>query len=116
VKSGATPGLQRASITIAHAGDVKHRGTIVHQRAGRGEDLAVGTAVDVTCVVIGEVVAREDPVCAGRLVEHCNVWLDAVLIDQPAEHLGRAIATVTEKPARIEIEPFQRALNHGRFR
>ena len=64
-------------------------------------------------MVIGEVVAREDPVCAGRLIEDCNVRLDAVLIDQPGEHLGRAIAAVTEEPAWIEIKPLQRALDHA---
>jgi hypothetical protein len=29
-------------------------------------------------LVIGEVLAREGPVCASRLVEDCNVWLDPV--------------------------------------
>jgi 2-methylisocitrate lyase-like PEP mutase family enzyme len=37
-----------------------------------------------------------------------------MLIDQPPEHLGRAIAAVAEEPARIEIEPFARALYHAR--
>ena len=100
-------------IAIALAGDVKHRGAIVHQCSGRGEDLAVGTTVDVTCMVIGEVVAREGPIRAGRLVEHCNVRLNPTLVDQPAEHLGRAIPAVAEEPARIEIEPFERALNNA---
>src|SRR6516165_7183643 len=98
---GAAAGLEGAPIAIALAGDVKHRGAIVHQRSGRGEDLAAGTAVDVTCVVIGEVLAREGPVCASRLVEHCNVRFDPMLVEQPAEHLGRAIAAVAEEPAGI---------------
>jgi hypothetical protein len=108
-----TPVLEGALIAIALAGDVKHRGTVVHQRSGRCEDLAAGTAIDVTCVITGEVLARQGPVYAGRLVEHCNVWLDPVLIEQPAEHLGRAIPAVAEESARIEIEPFERALNHA---
>src|SRR5262245_23240066 len=36
-----------------------------------------------------------------------------MLVDRAAEHLGRAISAVTEEPARIEIEPFERALNHA---
>ncbi|MET4236289.1 hypothetical protein ABIB83_004698 [Bradyrhizobium sp. I1.8.5] len=39
--------------------------------------------------------------------------LGAVLIDQPGEHLGRAVAAVTEEPVRIEIKPLRRALNHA---
>src|SRR5215468_2730984 len=110
---GATARLQCASIAIALAGQVKHGSTIVHQCSGRGEYLAAGTAVHVTYVVIGEVLAREDPVRAGRLIEDGNVRLDAVLVNQPAEHLGRTIAAVAEEPAWIEIEPFERALNHA---
>jgi hypothetical protein len=110
---GTAPGLEGALIAIALAGDVKHRGTVVHQRSGRSEDLAAGTAIEVTCVVIGEVLARQGPDCVGPLVEHFNVWLDPVLTEQPAEHLGRATPAVAEEPARIEIEPFERALNNA---
>lgn len=53
-----------------------------------------GATIDVPDVIIGEVVAREDPVCTGRLVEDWNVRFDAVLIDEPGKHLGRAIAAV----------------------
>jgi hypothetical protein len=45
-------------------------------------------------LVIGEVLAREDPVGAGRLVEDGHVRLDPVLIEQPPEHLSRAIGAV----------------------
>lgn len=88
-------------------------GTIVHQRSGRGEDLASGTVVDVAGVIISEVLAREDPICARRLVEHRNVRLDPVLVNQPAKHLGRAIAAVADESARIGIESFERAFNHA---
>ena len=98
---GAASGFEGASIAIALAGDVKHRCAIVHQRSSRCEDLAAGTAADVTCVVIDEVLARECPVRAGRLVEHRNVWLDPVLVRQSAEHFGRAIPAVAEGPSRI---------------
>jgi hypothetical protein len=41
------------------------------------------------------------------------VRLDPVLVDQPGKHLGRAVAAVAEEPARIGVEPFERALNHA---
>lgn len=49
----------------------------------------------------------------GSMVINCNVWLDAPLMGQPAEHLGRAIAAIAEEAARIESEPFERTLNHA---
>ena len=74
--------------TASGTGQVKHFGTIIHQRSGRGKNFAIGATIDVSGMVIGEVVAREDPDCAGRLVEHCNVGLYAVLIEPSGEHLG----------------------------
>lgn len=56
-------------------------GAIIHPRFGRCKNFAAGATIEVPGMVIGEVVAREYPVCAGRLVEHCNVRLDTVLID-----------------------------------
>lgn len=38
---------------------------------------------------------------------------DAMRVDQPGEHLGRAVAAVTDEPARIEVKPLQRALHHA---
>jgi hypothetical protein len=96
----ATPGLEGAPTAIAPAGDVRHRGPIVHQRAGRGDDLAAGTVVDVTCMAIGEVVAREGRVGAGRLAEHCNVRLYPLLVDQLAERFGRAVTAIAERYTR----------------
>ena len=55
-------------------------------------------------MVIGEVVARECAVLARRFVEHSHMRFDALLINQPAEHLGRAIGAVAHKPGGIEIE------------
>src|SRR3979490_1576768 len=38
--------------------------------------------------------------------------LDAVLVDQPAEHLSRAIGAVAEKTGWIKIEALHRAFDH----
>src|SRR5690348_11821173 len=59
---GATPGLQCAAITIALTGEVKYGGPIIHQRSGRSKNFATGATIDVPGMVVGEVVAREDPV------------------------------------------------------
>jgi hypothetical protein len=69
--------------------------------------LPPGAAIDVPGMVVGEGLAREGPVGAGRLVEDGHVRLDPVLVDQPAEHLSGAIGAVAEKPAWIKIEPFE---------
>jgi len=55
----------------------------------------------ITGMVVGEVVARESAI---RFVEHRHMRFDAMLMDQPAEHLGRAIGTVAHEPGRIETE------------
>jgi hypothetical protein len=38
---------------------------------------------------------------------------DAVLIDQPAEHLGRAVGAVSKEAGGIEIEALHRAFYHA---
>jgi hypothetical protein len=84
---GASSGLGRIDRNRAcwrRKASLRHRSP-----AFRCEDLAAGTTVDVTRVVIDEALARECPVRASRLVEHRNVWLDPVLVHQPAEHFGR---------------------------
>lgn len=45
--------------------------------------------------------------------EDGHVRLDPVLVEQPPQHLGGAIGAVTKNPARIKIEPFERALDHA---
>ena len=50
--------------------------------------LPAGQTVDVAFVIVGEVLARERAVGARRLVEHRDVRLDPVLVDEPAQHLG----------------------------
>ena len=39
--------------------------------------------------------------------------LDAVLIDQPAEHLGRAIGAVAHELGRVEVEALHRPFHHS---
>jgi len=46
-------------------------------------------------------------------VEHWDVRLDPVLIDQPVQHLGRSMGGVADQLGRIEIEVRERALDHA---
>jgi hypothetical protein len=46
-------------------------------------------------------------------VEYRDVRLDPVLIDQPVQHLGCSIGGVADQLSRIEIEAFERALDHA---
>ena len=56
---------------------------------------AARTVMEVGGVVIGEVNARESPVASLRLVDDGDVWLDALIVDQPVQYLGRAIVCTT---------------------
>jgi hypothetical protein len=56
---------------------------------------------------------KRGTVFARRLVESRHVRFDAVLIVEPAEHLGRTAGVVTDELARTEMELFERALNHA---
>ena len=39
--------------------------------------------------------------------------LDAMLVDQPAKHLSRAVSAVAYEPRRIEVEALHRTFNHA---
>ena len=39
--------------------------------------------------------------------------LDAMLIDQPAEHLSRAVSAVAHEPGRIDVEALHRTFDHA---
>jgi hypothetical protein len=78
-----------------------------------GQRLPAWADVDIALVVIGEVVASEGAVLARRFVEHGHMRLDAVFMDQPAEHLGRAVSAVAHQPSRIEIEALHRPFDHA---
>jgi hypothetical protein len=39
--------------------------------------------------------------------------LDPVLLDEPAQHLGRAVGAVAGEPSRIEVEAVDRPFDHA---
>jgi hypothetical protein len=109
----AAPGFESASRAFVLKCAVQHRRSVIHARPGRGQRRTAGTVVDVVLVIVGEVVAREGAVLARRFVEHGYMRLNAVLVDQPAEHLGRAVGAIAHEPGGIEAEAIHRALNHA---
>ena len=63
-------------------------------------------------MVVGEVLAREGAIPALGFVEDRDMRFDPLLMDQPIQHLGRAVCSVADQLGRIEIEVFERTLDH----
>src|SRR5947208_666077 len=76
------------------------------------ERLPGGASVGVTGVVVSEVLAREGAVGALGFVEHRDVRLDPAIMDQPVQHIGRAVGGVADQPGGVQIEAIQRPLDH----
>src|SRR5260221_13763537 len=97
----AALGFQRAGVAVKLAGAVEHRVVLRHTEPWCGERAAMFSEllprradVDVAILVVVEVSAGEGPVLALGLVEHRDVRFDTLLVDQPGEHLGRAVTGV----------------------
>jgi hypothetical protein len=71
------------------------------------------TAVRISGVVVGEIVARDGTVSALGFVKHRDVRLDPAIVHEPVQHLGRAIGAVADQALGIQVEVFQRALDHA---
>ncbi len=110
---GAAARLESAHVAIVIGSAIDERRPVVHRRTRASERLARRTEVGIPVVIVGEVLARQGAVGSGRLVQHRYVRLDAVFVDQPAEHLGRPVGGVAGKPRRVEIEALHRPLDHG---
>jgi hypothetical protein len=63
-------------------------------------------------LIVDEVFAGERPIVASRLVEHRNVRLDRVLVNEPPQHLGRPVSTIGGQSLGTEPEAIFGALNH----
>jgi hypothetical protein len=105
--------LEAADVAVVLAGAIEERRAVVDRCAPCGQHLARRADIDVPLVVIGEVLPRERAVSARGFVEHRDMRLDPVLIDQPAEHLGRAVGAIAGEPGRIEVEAVHRPLDHA---
>src|SRR5450432_607452 len=108
----AALGFERAYIAIELAGAIQKRLALMHGATGP-EPLSTRAMVDVIGRVISEVAARERAVVSLRLIEHRDVWRDALLLDQPVQHRSRPVSGIPDKPLRLETKALLRSLNHG---
>src|SRR5579885_1055873 len=92
----ATSWSQGTSIAVSLACSIEQGIAVVHARACRCQRLSARAGINVLGRIKAEVVAGEGAILARRFVEHGHMRLDPLLIDQPVQHLGRAIGTVTE--------------------
>src|SRR5204862_874599 len=69
--------------------------------------------IAVALVVIGKVLAREGAVGMLGFVEHGDVRLDPLLIDQPVQHLGRSLGGVADEALGVEVDACNRPLDHA---
>src|SRR5437763_8849278 len=87
--------FQGTRLAIQLAGAIAHHAVLIDKRARHSIDFLAlpeflpGRAdIAVALVVIGKVLAREGAVGMLGFVEHGDVRLDPLLIDQPVQHLG----------------------------
>jgi hypothetical protein len=61
--------------------DGLQRRAVIHQRSCRSQHPAGRAEVDISLLIISEVVPRVCAVLARRFVEHGHMWLDATLAE-----------------------------------
>src|SRR5690349_19510354 len=104
--------FERAYIAVELARTIQKRLALVHGSA-RSEPLAARAVVDVAGRIISKVAAREGTVISLRLVEHGDMWRDALLLDQPVQHRSCPVSGIPDKSLRLEAEALLRSLDHG---
>ncbi len=103
--------FERANIAVELAGTIQKCFALVHCTA-RPEPLSARAVVDVACRIISKVAAREGAILSLRLVEHRDVWRDALLLDQPVQHRGSPVRSIGYNPFRLETEALLCSLDH----
>src|SRR5437764_12072020 len=83
---------------------IEQRGSVIHQCPGCSQGLTRRAVINVARRVISKVAAREGAVVPRRLVEHRNMWRDALLLDQPVKHRSCNVICITDKPLRHKTE------------
>ena len=97
--------LEDARSAIACAGSVEEQ-VIVHDLAGRGENVERRADVDVALLVEGEVLAREGAVFALGFVDDGDVRCDPLFVDKPIEVRRRAVGRIGSEPLGLDAEAF----------
>src|SRR5512137_2374530 len=80
-----TLGFERAWSTIVRAGHIEQRRAAIDQPATGLQGFAGGTSIGVALFVIREVLSRERPIFALRLVDDRDMRCDSLLVDEPFE-------------------------------
>src|ERR1700704_6044122 len=81
--------------------------------AARSKLLAARTMIDVAGRIIAKVAAREGAIISLRLVEHRDMWRDALLLNQPVQHRCCPVSGISDKPLRLKAEALLCSLDHG---
>src|SRR5215207_4784971 len=111
--------LEAAGVAVELARAVAHQAVLINERAwfaihlpSLPQALAARADVAVIGMIVDEVGSFERSVASRRLVEHGDVRLDALLLDEPSE-VGRiAIASVGCQALGPEPEARLGALDH----
>src|SRR3954471_6600867 len=104
--------FERAYIAVELARAIQKRLALVHG-AARSEPLSARAVVDIAGRIISKVAAREGAIIPLRLVEHGDMWRDALLLDQPVQHRSCTISGIADKPLRLEAKALLCSLDHG---
>src|ERR1700712_3861259 len=104
--------FERAYIAVELACTIQNRLALVHG-AARSEPLSSRAVVDVAGRIISKVAAREGAIVPLRLVEHRDMWRDALLLDQPVQHRSGSVSGIADKPLRLEAKALLCSLDHG---
>src|SRR5215469_8878908 len=91
--------LQCTALTIQFAGAIAHHAVRIDERTRHSIDflslpefLPGRADLAVAFMIVGKLVTREGAIAALGFVEHRNVRLDALLVNQPVEHLGGSLS------------------------
>src|SRR5450631_2275983 len=99
-------------IAVKLARAIQKRLALVHS-AARSELLSSRAVVDIVGRVISKVAAREGAIIPLRLVEHRDMWRDALLLDEPVQHRSGSVSGIADKTLRLEAKALLCSLDHG---
>src|SRR3954452_9446750 len=95
--------FERAYIAVELACTIQKGLALVHGTA-RPKPLTPRAVVNVADRVISKVAPREGAIIPLRLIEHRDMWRDALLLDQPGQHLSRSVSGIPDKSLWLETE------------
>ena len=82
----------------------RYKSVFPRARCRSFELLSSRAVVDVAGRIISKVAAREGAIIPLRLVEHRDMWRDALLLDQPVQHRSGSVSGIADKPLRLKTK------------